>query len=63
MNDAFRRVIADYEARARREEDLWASLPEEEREARRDEMLLPVGHAAGRLMNLLIRESGARRIL
>ena len=63
MNDAFRRVIADYEARARREEDLWASLPEEEREARRDEMLLPVGHAAGSLMNLLIRESGARRIL
>ena len=30
---------------------------------RRDEMLLPVGHAAGTLINLLVREAEARRIL
>jgi predicted O-methyltransferase YrrM len=35
----------------------------EEAARRRDEMLLPVGRAAGVFMNLLIREAGATRIL
>src|SRR5580700_2999592 len=56
-------VLADYEARARREEALWGTLSGEEAARRRDEMLLPVGRAAGTLMNLLIKEAGARRIL
>jgi len=56
-------VIEDYEARARREEQLRSTLSDEEATRRRDEMLLPVGRAAGSLMNLLVKEGEARRIL
>ena len=63
MHKSVRAVIEDYEARARREKELWATLSPEEALRRRDEMLLPVGRAAGTLMNLLIKEAGARRIL
>jgi predicted O-methyltransferase YrrM len=52
-------VIADYEARARREEE----LSDEERGRRFDELLLPVGRATATLMTLLIRGAEARRIL
>jgi predicted O-methyltransferase YrrM len=57
------KVLEDYEARARHEEQLWDTLSEEEAKRRRDEMLLPVGRAAGSLMNLLIKEGEASRIL
>ncbi len=56
-------VLADYEARAEREEELWDTLGPEEAERRIDEMLLPVGRATGTLLNLLAKEAGARRIL
>ena len=56
-------VIEDYEERARREGELRSTLSDEESARRLDEMLLPVGRATGSLMNLLIKESGARRIL
>ena len=56
-------VLADYEARAEREEALWDTLGPEEAERRIDEMLLPVGPATGTLLNLLAKEAGARRIL
>ena len=56
-------VIEDYEARARREEELRSTLSDEEVAARIDEMLLPVGRATGTLMNLLIKEAEASRIL
>jgi predicted O-methyltransferase YrrM len=56
-------VIDDYEARARREEELWSTLSPEEATRRRDEMLLPVGRATGTLLNLLAKETQARRIL
>jgi predicted O-methyltransferase YrrM len=56
-------VIEEYEARARREEQLIQGLAPEEAMRRRDEMLLPVGRATGTLLNLLIKEAGARRIL
>jgi len=56
-------VLADYEARAEREEALWDTLGPEEAGRRIDEMLLPVGRATGTLLNLLAREAGARRIL
>jgi len=56
-------VLADYEARAEREEALWDTLGPEEAERRIDEMLLPVGRATGTLLNLLAKEAGARRIL
>jgi predicted O-methyltransferase YrrM len=60
---AFRTVIEEYEARAAREEKLWETLTPEEAGRRRDEMLLPVGRAAGVLLNLLIQEGEARHIL
>lgn len=56
-------VLADYEARAEREEALWDTLGPEEAERRIDEMLLPVGRATGTLLNLLARQACARRIL
>lgn len=63
MDKTFWTVIEEYEARARREQELWSTLSAEESQRRRDEMLLPVGRAAGTLMNLLIKEAGAQRIL
>jgi len=63
MGSAFWNVIEEYEARARREEQLWSTLSPEQAMRRRDELLLPVGRAAGTLMNLLIKEGMARRIL
>jgi predicted O-methyltransferase YrrM len=60
---AFRAVIEEYEERAAREDGLWATFTAEEASRRRDELLLPVGRAAGTLLNLLIREGEATRIL
>jgi predicted O-methyltransferase YrrM len=56
-------VLADYEARAEREDALRDTLGPEEAERRIDEMLLPVGRATGTLLNLLAKEACARRIL
>src|ERR1700751_727981 len=56
-------VREEYEARARRDEELWNSLSEAEVRARLDEFLLPVGRAAASLMNLIIKQGKARRIL
>jgi predicted O-methyltransferase YrrM len=63
IDPAVQAVLEDYEARAQREEQIWSTLSPEEFGRRRDEMLLPVGRAAGTLMNLLIKASAARRIL
>jgi predicted O-methyltransferase YrrM len=63
IDPAVWKVIEDYEARARRDEELWNTLTEAEVRQRLDEFLLPVGRAAGTLMNLIIREAKARRIL
>ena len=63
MDPAVSAVLADYEARAEREQDIWSTRSADENLRRRDEMLLPVGRAAGMLMNLLIKEGEARRIL
>jgi predicted O-methyltransferase YrrM len=63
MDQAVSAVLADYEARAEREEEIWSTLSPDETLRRRDELLLPVGRSAGILMNLLIKEAEARRIL
>ncbi len=63
MDQAVSAVLAEYEARAERERQVSESLSAEENARRLDEMLLPVGRAAGMLMNLLIKEAEARRIL
>lgn len=63
MDSAIASVMAEYDARAEREAELLRSLPPEEGMARRDEWLIHIGESAGRLLNLLIRESGARHII
>ena len=63
IDPAVWQVIEDYEARAERDEQLWNSLSEQEVRQRLDEFLLPVGRATATLMNLLIKEGEARRIL
>jgi predicted O-methyltransferase YrrM len=63
MEPAVWAVIEDYEARAQHEEELWKTLSEEDVRRRLDEFLLPVGRATGTLINLIVKEGGARRIL
>ena len=63
MDRAVSAVLADYEARAEREQEIWSTRSADENLRRRDELLLAVGRAAGMLMNLLIKEGEARRIL
>ena len=60
---AFMAVVRDYEARAQREDALIASLSGPDLMQRRDELLLSVGRPAAVLLNLLIKESRATRIL
>jgi predicted O-methyltransferase YrrM len=57
------RVLDDYEVRAQREDRLWSTLTEPELRQRLDEFLLPVGRAAGTLINLIVKGAKARRIL
>jgi predicted O-methyltransferase YrrM len=63
IDPAVWRVIEDYETRAQRDDELWNTLTEQELRVRLDEFLLPVGRAAATLMNIIIKESEARRIL
>lgn len=63
LDQAVRTVLEDYEARAVREEALWSTFSGEEATRRRDEMLLPVGRAAGTVLNLLVKSGEAHRIL
>jgi predicted O-methyltransferase YrrM len=63
IDPAVWRVLQEYEARAGREEQLWNTLTQEETRRRLDEFLLPVGRAAGTLMNLIVKGANARRIL
>ena len=63
IDPAVWRVLEDYEARAQREDQLWSTLTEQELRQRLDEFLLPVGRAAGTLINLIVKGANARRIL
>jgi predicted O-methyltransferase YrrM len=63
MDPAVWAVIEDYEARAQHEQELWKTLSEEDVRRRLDEFLLPVGRATGTLINLIVKEGAARRIL
>ena len=63
IDPAVTRVLEAYEARAQREEQLRSTLTEQQLHERVDEFLLPVGRATGTLMNLIVREAKARRIL
>ena len=63
IDPAVWRVLEDYEVRAQREDQLWSTLTEQELRQRLDEFLLPVGRAAGTLINLIVKGANARRIL
>jgi predicted O-methyltransferase YrrM len=56
-------VLAEYGERMKAEDALRKKLPRQEWLARRDEFLLEVGEAVGALLNILVREAGARTIL
>ncbi len=56
-------VLGEYEARQTIEDRIAASLSARELGDRRDEFLISVGRATGMLLDLLVRETGARSIL
>jgi predicted O-methyltransferase YrrM len=62
MDDAIAGVLREYEQRADTEFKYLASIDPQER-AKRDEFLLFIGRATGKLLNLLIKETGAASIL
>jgi len=63
MNEAFARVLARYEDRAKEEERLWQQTAPAEIMARRDEFLLHVGPETGEFLLALAVGRGARRIV
>jgi predicted O-methyltransferase YrrM len=63
MEAAVAAVLAEYESRAEREAQLMRTLTREEGRRRVDEWLICVGPDTGRLLNLLVRATGARNIL
>jgi predicted O-methyltransferase YrrM len=63
MEAAVAAVLAEYESRAEREARLLRTLTREEGLRRVDEWLICVGPDTGRLLNLLVRATGARNIV
>ncbi|HEY6902992.1 MAG TPA: O-methyltransferase [Candidatus Acidoferrales bacterium] len=63
MDQRIQEVLSEYEARAAKESPHIMQMPEDEWRRRRDEFMLSVGHDTGRLLNILAKGAGARRIL
>lgn len=63
MDEKIQAVLSEYEARAAKESPHIMQMSEEEWRRRRDEFMLSVGHDTGRLLNILAKGAGARRIL
>ncbi len=63
MDHKIQAVLSEYEARAARESPHIMQMSEDEWRSRRDEFMLSVGHDTGRLLNILAKGAGARRIL
>jgi predicted O-methyltransferase YrrM len=63
LDPAVESVLAEYGERMKAEDALRKKLPRQEWLARRDEFLLEVGEAVGALLNILVREAGAKTIL
>ena len=63
MDQKIQEVLSEYEARAAKESPHIMQMSEEEWRRRRDEFMLSVGHDTGRLLNILAKGAGARRIL
>jgi predicted O-methyltransferase YrrM len=63
MDSRVEALLAEYHARAAAEHKLMTELPRTEGWARRDEFLLHVGPNTAALLNILAKESKAKRIL
>jgi len=64
MDDTIDSVLREYEARAVAEDAIMAEFStRREMLDRRDQFLLPVGRHTGTLLNILVKESGATRVL
>jgi len=63
MDDAVKKVLDGFEARAAEERRLISEMSSAEFADRRDEFLLPVGPATGAFINLLAKEAAAKTIV
>jgi predicted O-methyltransferase YrrM len=63
MDEAFNRVLAEYDARIAAEHSVMHGGDGRQLHARRDELLLPIGPDTARVLNILIKSAGARSIL
>ena len=63
MDPMVQRVLEEYEVRSAAEEKRWHELERDHFVQERDQFLLAVGPATGRLMNLLVKEAKAQVIL
>lgn len=63
MDPMVQRVLDEYEARSQEETKRWHEMEVNNSVQERDQFLLAVGPATGRLMNLLVKEAEARVIL
>jgi predicted O-methyltransferase YrrM len=63
MDQAVTAVLAEYDARARNEQELMREVTAGTVAQRLDDLLLHVGPKTGGLLNLLVKEAGARSIL
>ena len=63
MDPIVQRVLDEYEVRSRTEEKRWHALERNDFVQERDQFLLAVGPATGRLMNLLVKQAKSQVIL
>jgi len=63
MDSRIERIVAEYDELSERQIRLRPTLSPEERERRQDEFIIPIGRATGTLLNLLVKEAKATRIL
>lgn len=63
MDLAFQRVLTEFEKREAAECAIMSQIPLQEYMRRRDEFLIPIGSRTGMVLNLLLKEAKARRIL
>jgi len=63
MDPVVQQILDEYEARSVVEEKQWQQLEPKNFATARDQFLLAVGPATGRLINLLVKETEARIIL
>jgi predicted O-methyltransferase YrrM len=63
MDSVVTQVLQEYETRITREHQIADSLTGEDFERRKNEFLLPIGAAAGRFLNILVKSAKSRCVL